>query len=52
MTYIEDNFKSLYKNEKVLRLNWDSFHKILASDRLNVENEDKVGFLLYIQIAV
>ena len=42
MTYIEDNFKTLYKNERILRLNWESFHKILSSDRLNVENEDKV----------
>ena len=42
MTYIEDNFKTLYKNDRILRLNWDSFHKILSSDRLNVENEDKV----------
>ncbi|XP_063687772.1 kelch-like protein diablo isoform X3 [Bolinopsis microptera] len=42
MTYIEDNFKTLYKNDRILRLNWESFHKILSSDRLNVENEDKV----------
>lgn len=42
MTYIEDNFKTLYKNERILRLNWESFHQILSSDRLNVENEDKV----------
>ena len=43
MTYIEDNFKTLYKSDRILRLNWDSFHQILSSDRLNVENEDKVG---------
>ena len=48
MTYIEDNFKTLYKNDRILRLNWESFHKILSSDRLNVENEDKVIRILLI----
>lgn len=48
MDFIEDNFKILCKSERINKLKWESVKQILSSDRLNVENEDKVSeFLFY-----